>query len=89
MSGGAAGAHPGSLRRVEDIELIDIVVDDEDFRRNRSERPGIKRALAMLSGHQANAIVVVKLDRLTRSVKDLGYLCDSTFGKVCRTRCSP
>ena len=62
----------------QDIELVDIVID-EGFSAKSLERPGIKRALAMLSGNQANAIVVVKLDRLTRSVKDLGYLCDSYF----------
>ena len=62
----------------QDIELIDIVIDD-GFSAKSLERPGIKRALAMLASNQANAIVVVKLDRLTRSVKDLGYLCDSYF----------
>ena len=62
----------------QDIELVDIVID-EGFSAKSLERPGIKQALAMLSGNQANAIVVVKLDRLTRSVKDLGYLCDSYF----------
>ncbi len=62
----------------QDIELVDIVID-EGFSAKSLERPGIKRALAMLTGNQANAIVVVKLDRLTRSVKDLGYLCDSYF----------
>ena len=62
----------------QDIELVDIVID-EGFSAKSLERPGIKRALAMLTSNQANAIVVVKLDRLTRSVKDLGYLCDSYF----------
>jgi len=62
----------------QDIELVDIVID-EGFSAKSLERPGIKRALAMLASNQANALVVVKLDRLTRSVKDLGYLCDSYF----------
>lgn len=62
----------------QEIELVDIVID-EGFSAKSLERPGIKRALAMLTSNQANAIVVVKLDRLTRSVKDLGYLCDSYF----------
>ena len=62
----------------QEIELIDIVID-EGFSAKSLDRPGIKRALAMLTSNQANAIVVVKLDRLTRSVKDLGYLCDSYF----------
>ena len=29
---------------------------------------------------QADAVFVVKLDRLTHSVKDLGVLCESYFG---------
>ncbi|MBL8632839.1 MAG: recombinase family protein [Myxococcales bacterium] len=62
----------------QDIELVDIVID-EGFSAKSLERPGIKRALAMLASNQANALVVVKLDRLTRSVKDLGFLCDSYF----------
>jgi DNA invertase Pin-like site-specific DNA recombinase len=33
----------------------------------------------MLSEDKADAIVVLKLDRLTRSVKDLGYLGDTYF----------
>lgn len=33
----------------------------------------------MLDARKADAIVVLKLDRLTRSVKDLGYLCDTYF----------
>ena len=51
-----------------------------DFSAKSLERPGIKRALAITGqpSHQIT-IVVVKLDRLTRSVKDLGYLCDSYF----------
>ena len=56
----------------QDIELVDIVID-EGFSAKSLERPGIKRALAMLTGNQANAIVVVKLDRLTRSVKAVSY----------------
>ncbi len=89
---GASGSVPTSKRRKvswaqqvristcvsQDIELLDIVID-EGFSAKSLERPGIKRALAMLTSNQANAIVVVKLDRLTRSVKDLGYLCDSYF----------
>ena len=62
----------------QDIELVEIVCDD-GYSAKSLERPGIKRALAMLTEKRVNAIVVVKLDRLTRSVKDLGFLCDTYF----------
>lgn len=62
----------------QQIELVDIIAD-EGYSAKSLERPGIQRALAMLRGGHADAIVVVKLDRLTRSVKDLGTLCDTYF----------
>ena len=41
--------------------------------------PGLASAIAMLEEGGANALVVVKLDRLTRSVRDLGELLDRYF----------
>jgi site-specific DNA recombinase len=41
--------------------------------------PGLQRALAMLAAREAGAIVMMKLDRLTRSVRDLGLLLDRDF----------
>jgi DNA invertase Pin-like site-specific DNA recombinase len=62
-----------------DITLVDIVTDAGASAKSL-ERPGIQAALKMLKQGKADAIVVMKLDRLTRSVKDLGYLCESYFG---------
>lgn len=42
-------------------------------------RPGLRAALADLEHGHAEGLVVVKLDRLTRSVRDLGYLVDRYF----------
>ena len=42
-------------------------------------RPGLQAALADLEHGRAEGLVVVKLDRLTRSVRDLGYLVDRFF----------
>jgi site-specific DNA recombinase len=42
-------------------------------------RPGLQRALARLDAFEADAILVVKLDRLTRSVRDLLTLIDTYF----------
>jgi site-specific DNA recombinase len=61
-----------------DLELVDIIVDAAASAKTL-DRPGLQRALAMLHTGQANALLVAKLDRLTRSVKDLGALVEDYF----------
>lgn len=65
-----------------DVELVDIIVDAGQSAKTL-DRPGLQQALNMLKGRkpQATAIVVAKLDRLTRSVKDLATLVDGLFSK--------
>ena len=60
------------------LALVDIVVVD-GYSAASLKRPGLQAALRMLDARKADASVVLKLDRLTRSVKDLGYLCDTCF----------
>jgi DNA invertase Pin-like site-specific DNA recombinase len=43
------------------------------------DRPGLQRALGTLKRGEADALLVVKLDRLTRSVVDLGSLVERYF----------
>lgn len=43
------------------------------------DRPGLKRALELLDGGEADGLVVVKLDRLTRCLRDWELLCDRYF----------
>ena len=62
----------------QDIKLVDVVVDAGESAKTL-ERPGIQAALKMLKRGKADALIVMKLDRLTRSVKDLGHLCESYF----------
>ena len=62
----------------QEIELVDLIIDD-GYSAKSLERPGVKRVFAMLTAGRADAVVVVKLDRLTRSVKDLGILLDTYF----------
>lgn len=45
------------------------------------DRPGLQRALGMLKAGDAEALLVVKLDRLTRSVADVGTLVERYFGQ--------
>lgn len=60
-----------------DLTLVDVVVETGSAK--TLNRPGLNRALAMLTSGQADALLVVKLDRLTRSVVDLGTLVDTYF----------
>lgn len=61
-----------------DLDLIAIEVDAGESAASL-ERPALKRALAMLRKGTATALLVVKLDRLTRSVRDLAELVDRYF----------
>ena len=61
-----------------DIELVEVIVD-AGVSAKTLDRPGLQRALGMLRKGQANALLVAKLDRLTRSVKDLGTLVEAYF----------
>lgn len=62
-----------------DIKLVDIIADAGESAKSL-DRPGIQAALKMLRQGKADALIVMKLDRLTRSVKDLGHLCETYFG---------
>ena len=52
---------------------------DAGISANTLQRPALQRALRLLQAGQAEALLVVKLDRLTRSVKDLGVLVETYF----------
>lgn len=60
------------------LELVAIEVDAGESASSLA-RPALQRALAMLRSGAAGALLVAKLDRLTRSVRDLGTLVDSYF----------
>lgn len=61
-----------------ELDLVDVVVD-AGASAATLDRPGLKRALRMLKTGAADALLVVKLDRLTRSVRDLGVLVERFF----------
>ncbi len=60
-----------------DLQLVDVIVETQSAK--SLDRPGLQRALAMLKDGTASALLVVKLDRLTRSVADLGHLLAEYF----------
>ena len=60
------------------IKLIDIKVD-EGISGGTLERPGLQAALQMLRRGRANTLIVVKLDRLSRSLRDVCTLVEEFF----------
>ena len=57
------------------LDLTAVYVDAGESAKTL-DRPELQRALCALAAGEADAIVVVKLDRLTRSVSDLGALVE-------------
>ncbi|MBX3233524.1 MAG: recombinase family protein [Labilithrix sp.] len=61
-----------------DVELVRIV-EDAGYSAKSLARPGLRAALRDLEEGRATGLLVAKLDRLTRSVRDLGALVDEYF----------
>lgn len=64
-----------------DIELAAIEVDAGESA-STLDRPALQRALTMVRKKQVDALLVVKLDRLTRSVRDLADLVERYFKRA-------
>src|ERR1700722_6163660 len=60
---------------VQGAELIDVIVDGGESAKSLN-RPGLQRLLGLVNSGEVNAVIVAKLDRLTRSVKDLCELLE-------------
>ncbi len=74
----AQQAKAAAYASLYDLELVAVIVDAGESAKTL-DRPGLTRALAMLAKGEADALLVAKLDRLTRSVVDLGALIDRYF----------
>jgi len=61
-----------------DLEIV-CIEEDAGASAKTLDRPALQRALAALKDGEAEALLVVKLDRLTRSVRDLGHLLETYF----------
>ena len=60
-------------------ELVGVI-SDAGFSGGTLQRPGLQRVLELVKRGEVDVVCVLKLDRLTRSVKDLGTLLE-TFDK--------
>ncbi len=67
-----------SYCRSNAIRLVDIAAD-EGISGSTLERPGLQSALRMIERGRANTLIVVKLDRLSRSLRDVCTLVNDYF----------
>jgi DNA invertase Pin-like site-specific DNA recombinase len=63
-------------------EIVDVVADEaESGGKSHENRPGLSAAIARLEAGEGDALAVAKLDRLSRSVKDLAELAERSQPK--------
>jgi site-specific DNA recombinase len=55
---------------VQNAQLLEVIVDGGESAKSLN-RPGLQKILSLIQAHEVEAVIVAKLDRLTRSVKDL------------------
>ena len=61
---------------VSDYNIVDYYIDDGISGKNLKDRPEVTRLINDVKSGKINNVLVYKLDRLTRSVKDLIYLIE-------------
>jgi site-specific DNA recombinase len=57
------------------VKLLDILVDDAKFSGDMN-RDGMKKVLELVQARKVSAVIVTKLDRLTRSTRDMIHLME-------------
>tara|TARA_Y100000592_G_C5479627_1_gene324505 strand:+ start:5274 stop:5999 length:726 start_codon:yes stop_codon:yes gene_type:complete len=84
QSGLSVEAQTAKIRQyceLYDLELVDVIVDAGASAKSL-KRNGMQSALTMLKSGAVDGLVVAKLDRLTRSIKDLNVLIEEVFNKA-------
>ena len=59
-----------AMATVQGAELLEVIIDVGESAKNLN-RPGLQRLLGLVDSGKVEAVIIAKLDRLTRSVKDL------------------
>jgi site-specific DNA recombinase len=62
-----------AMATVQGAEIAELIVDGGESAKNLN-RPGMERLLALVDQGKVQTVIIAKLDRLTRSVKDLAEL---------------
>ena len=73
-----------AMATVQGADLGEVIVDGGESAKSLN-RPGLQRLMALVNAGKVEAVIVAKLDRLTRSVKALCGLLD-LFEKSARWR---
>ena len=60
---------------LHDLELVELI-EDAGFSAKSLDRPGMAKLLQLIRARKITTVVVAKLDRITRSVRDLGELIE-------------
>ena len=60
---------------LHDLELVEVI-EDAGHSAKSLDRPGMTKLLSLIRGRRIGVVVVAKLDRITRSVRDLGELIE-------------
>ena len=60
---------------VQGAELIEVIVDGGESAKSL-KRPGLQKLMTLVNSGKVHAVIIAKLDRLTRSVKDLCALLE-------------
>lgn len=63
---------------LQDLDLVGVEHDD-GISAKSLRRPGVRRALARLESGECEGMVIYKLDRLTRSLRDWSHLVERYF----------
>jgi site-specific DNA recombinase len=71
----AQAAKIRAMALLHDRELVDMIVDGGESAKSL-KRPGMAKLLAMVDAGHVQTVIIAKLDRLTRSVKDLCELLE-------------
>jgi site-specific DNA recombinase len=72
MSLQAQTAKINAMVAVQDVILLEIISDGESAK--DTDRVGLQRLLALVDSGRVQTVIITKLDRLTRSVRDLADL---------------
>ena len=60
---------------LHDLELAEVI-EDAGHSAKSLDRPGMTNLLRLIRGRKVSVVIVAKLDRITRSVRDLGELIE-------------
>jgi site-specific DNA recombinase len=71
----AQAAKVRAVAVVHSAELVEVIVENGESGKTLN-RPGMTRLLALVDDRSVDAVIVAKLDRFTRSVKDLCELLE-------------